>query len=293
LSASAATEDAVGTRAPDPHAAELRFAAGPVRKRRGRLARQFRKASLMAVGLIPLQAVKRLLFRLGFGYRIGRGVRIGVVYLDCERLTIQEGSSIAHGVVFTDCGEVQIGRHARIGALNLFRGGELIELGDYCLVQRLNVINAIPEHDCTNKPDSRFHLGYGSAITAEHRIDFTDRVSIGRCTTFGGRNSSIWTHNRRSGQAVEIGDYCYVGSEIRMAPGSRVPDCSIVGLGSVITKPIQEPFSLIAGVPARRIRPLRCEDAELLYGKTRPDLPDEQYPPIPPAREDAGELCAE
>ncbi len=222
--------------------------------------------------------LKKALYKLCFGYRIGRNVRIGLAYLDCEKLNIGDGTRIGHGVVFLRCGDFRIGSHVSIGPLNLFRGGERLTLEDYSTVIRLNVINAIPENDCTNQPDSSFHLGYGSVITAEHRIDFTDRVSIGKRSILGGRNSSIWTHNRREGVAVEIGNYCYVGSEIRMAPGARIPDCCIVGLGSVITRPITDSYSLIAGVPAKRQRALNEEDCELIFGKTRPDLPDEPVP---------------
>jgi carbonic anhydrase/acetyltransferase-like protein (isoleucine patch superfamily) len=66
-----------------------------------------------------------------------------------------------------------------------------------------------------------------------------------------------------------------------MAPGARVPDCCIVGLGAVITKPLSEPYSLIAGVPAKRQRGLDEEDCELIFGKTRPDLPEEGAPELP------------
>jgi acetyltransferase-like isoleucine patch superfamily enzyme len=111
-------------------------------------------------------------------------------------------------------------------------------------------------------------------VTAEHRIDFTDRVAIGRCTTIAGRNSSIWTHNRRSASPVVIGDFCYVGSEVRIAPGVRMGDCCIVGLGAVVTRGNIESNWLIGGVSARPIRRLRTEDYELIFVKTRPDLPD-------------------
>jgi hypothetical protein len=157
----------------------------------------------------------------------------------------------------------------------MFRGGVRMQMGDYAQVLRLNVINAIPDNDVAPPPDSSFYLGYGSVITAEHRIDFTDRVRIGRRSIVGGRNSSLWTHNRKSGVGIEIGDYCYVGSEIRMAPGSRIPDCSIVGLGAVVAGKLQESYSLFAGVPARRIRALDSGDLKLIFEKTRPDLPDE------------------
>jgi len=243
--------------------------------------KRVRTLGLVLTALLP-GFIKRFIYRWCFGYRIGRNVRIGFAYLDCSRLKLDDGARISHGVIFARCGEVSIGKQAIIGPLNLFRGGERIHLGDYSQVLRLNVINAIPDHDCPNNPDSSFYLGYGSVVTAEHRIDFTDRVSIGRHSILGGRNSSIWTHNRRTGKPVEIGDYCYIGSEIRMAPGARVPDCSIVGMGSVVTHPISESYSLIAGVPAKRQRALAAEDYELIFGKTRRDLPDEEYPAPPP-----------
>src|SRR5437660_8831530 len=46
----------------------------------------------------------------------------------------------------------------------------------------------------------------GSVVTAGHKIDFTDRVTIGRRTIIGGRNSSLWTHNRQRTLPVEIGE---------------------------------------------------------------------------------------
>ena len=145
--------------------------------------RKLRIFGLALTALLP-GFLKRPVYRWCFGYRIGRGVRIGLALLDCSNLTVEEGARISHGAVFLKCGRVYIGKNAVIGMLNLFRGGENIRLDDYSMVIRMNVINAIPDNDCTNDPDSSFYLGYGSVVTAEHRIDFTDRVSIGRCSTF-------------------------------------------------------------------------------------------------------------
>ncbi|MBK6799469.1 MAG: hypothetical protein IPG76_22530 [Acidobacteria bacterium] len=238
--------------------------------------RKIRILTLMLITILP-GFLKRPLYRWFFGYRIGRRVRLGLVYLDCRSLVIGDDTKIGHGSLFWRCGDVMIGHNVVIGPLNLFRGGLKIRLGDYAMVLRLNMINAIPDNDCVNEPESVFELGYGSVVTAEHRVDFTDRVTIGKRSILGGRNSSIWTHNRREGRPVTIGDYCYVGSEIRMAPGSAIPDHCVVGLGSVITRPLTEEYSLIAGVPAKRRRPLNNEDLELIFGKTRKDLPEPNY----------------
>jgi acetyltransferase-like isoleucine patch superfamily enzyme len=239
--------------------------------------RKLRILGLVLTACLP-NVLKRSVYRICFGYNIGDDVKIGIALLDCAQLTIDDGGRISHGVAFLQCKEVHIGKKVHIGFLNLFRGGERISLGDYSVVLRMNVINAIPENDCTNNPDSSFYLGYGAVITAEHRIDFTDRVTIGRCSMLGGRNSSIWTHNRRKATSVEIGNYCYLGSEIRMAPGARVPDCCIVGIGSLLTHPLEESYSLIVGHPARPQRKLTSDDYETIFDKTRKDLPDENYP---------------
>lgn len=238
---------------------------------------RLRLLGLLMTALLP-GFLKRGVYRWCFGYRIGARVRIGVALLDCASLEIGDDTRIAHGVVFYRCGAVRIGTQARIGPLNLFRGGERLELGDWSLLLRLNIINAVPDNDCVNQPRPVFTLGYGGVITAEHRIDFTDEVSIGRCSILGGRNSSIWTHNRRSGAPVHIGDYCYLGSEIRIAPGAGIADCCVIGLGSVVTKAVETPFSLAAGVPAKIRRALTSDDYSLIFDKTRPDLPEENYP---------------
>jgi acetyltransferase-like isoleucine patch superfamily enzyme len=228
------------------------------------------------------QSLKRPLYRLFFGFRISSTARIGVALLDCKTLVVGPEARIGHGVGFVGCGEVRVGAKVAIGFGNVFRGGHHLDFGDWSQLLRLNVVNAIPDRRGHPRPGANFKLGFGSVITSEHRIDFTGGVIIGDCAILGGRNSSLWTHNRRSREPIVIGNYCYVGSEIRMAPGTSIADCCVVGLGAVVTESIEEPFSLVGGLPARRIRPLGRRDEEILYGKTRLEIPDEIYPNPPP-----------
>jgi acetyltransferase-like isoleucine patch superfamily enzyme len=240
-----------------------------------------RTVGLVLAALLP-QLLKRAVYRWCFGYRVAPGAFVGFAFLDCERLVVEEGARIAHGVAFLGCGEVRVGKHVHLGSLNLFAGGDRIELDDYSHVRRLNFINAIRDHDCTNAPDSSFYLGWGAVVTAEHRIDFTDRVRNARCSILAGRGTSLWTHNIRTGRPVVIGDYCYVGSECRFSPGTGVPDCSIVGLGSVVTRLLDRSWSLYAGVPAEWKRPVRPDDFPMLFGQNRKDLPESELPKPPP-----------
>jgi acetyltransferase-like isoleucine patch superfamily enzyme len=167
-----------------------------------------------------------------------------------------------------------VGDHVRIGHLNIIRGGDEVQLGRYSEIIRLNEINSIVEPDVVNEVDPRFILGEGSIVTTGHKIDFTDRVEIGRRSIIGGRNSSLWTHNRQRTRPIIIGSLTYVGSEIRMAPGSILPSRCVVGIGSVITSRLEGEEKLIAGVPAKVIKDLSEEDKFLIERKTRRDLPD-------------------
>jgi len=235
-----------------------------------------RLALLAVVGLLP-GPIKRPLYRALFGYRIGRGVRIGLVILDAEAVDLGDGTEIGHLNLVTRVGSLVTGKSVRIGALNIIRGGERVRLGDYAEVMRLNVLNAIPDHDCTTSPVSRLEIGAGAVVVSGHRIDFTDQVTIGRNVIVGGRNSSLWTHNRQQTAPIAIGDFCYLGSEVRLAPGARLAERSILGLGSVLAGAIDTPGSLVGGVPARIIRPLTPEDDALVHRKARRDAPDDLY----------------
>ena len=219
--------------------------------------------------------IKRPFYRLFFGYRIGKRVRIGLSIIDAGCCTINDDVYIGHLNVITRVGKITIGEHVRIGHLNIIRGGDEVSLGRYSEVIRMNEINSIPDPEVVNKIDPRFMLGAGSIVTTGHKIDFTDRVEIGRRVILGGRNSSLWTHNRQRTLPITIGELVYIGSEIRMAPGSALPARCIVGIGSVVTSQLVETGKLIVGVPAKAVKDLSPEDEFLIERKTRRDLPDD------------------
>jgi acetyltransferase-like isoleucine patch superfamily enzyme len=235
---------------------------------------KFRLFALALVALFP-SALKRPSYRFFFGYKIGKRVRVGFSIIDARDCRIDDDVQIGHLNVVIGLQKLTIGDHARIGYLNIIRGGDEVNLGRYSEIIRLNEINSIPEPDVVNITDPRFLLGEGSIITTGHKIDFTDRVKIGRRTIIGGRNSSLWTHNRQRTRPIEIGEFAYIGSEIRIAPGGSLPSRCVVGIGSVITSEVTEAEYLIAGVPAKPLKRLNEEDKFLIERKTRPDLPDD------------------
>lgn len=231
---------------------------------------------LVLACIAPLPSfLKRPFYRLFFGYRVGKRVRIGLSIIDAGECTIDDDVTIGHFNVVMRVQKITIKDHVRIGHLNIIRGGDEVSLGRYCEIIRMNEINSIPDPEVVNPIDPVFLLGDGSIVTTGHKIDFTDRVEIGRRVILGGRNSSLWTHNRQRTMPITIGSLVYMGSEIRMAPGSAVPARCIVGIGSVITARLEEEGKLIAGVPAKTVKELSSEDQFLIERKTRPDLPDD------------------
>lgn len=235
---------------------------------------KFRLLTKGAIAFLP-SFLKCFLYRHIFGYRIGKRVKIGLSVIDARECVIDDDVTIGHLNLFVGTKKLEIGDHARIGHLNIIRGGDEVRLGRYSEVVRLNEINSIPEPIAVNEVDPVFILGDGSVIVASHKIDFTDRVELGKRVILGGRNSSLWTHNRQMTKPITIGDFSYIGSEIRMAPGSVIPPKCIVGMGSVVTKAFDEEFKLIAGVPAKVASDLDADGRFLTEYKTRADLPED------------------
>ena len=233
-----------------------------------------RLTTLAVIALLPSFA-KRLCYRWFFGYRIGKRVKIGATIIDVSECEIADDVKIGHLNLIIRVKRLQMDDHVRIGHLNIIRGGDEVHLGRYAEIIRMNEINSIAEPEVVNPTDPRFLLGDGSIITAGHKVDFTDRVTIGRRSILGGRNSSLWTHNRQRTRPIDIGSFAYIGSEIRIAPGGSVPSRCIVGIGSVITSELTDENYLIAGVPAKPVKELGEEDQFLIERKTRIDLPDD------------------
>jgi carbonic anhydrase/acetyltransferase-like protein (isoleucine patch superfamily) len=232
-----------------------------------------RLVALALVALLP-PVVKPALYRRIFGYRIGRGVRIGITVLDAKVCQIGDDTTIGHFNAVIGVGCLTIGDHVSIGTLNVIRGGDEVNLGRWSQVIRRNELNSIVGADPVNPCDPRLLIGAGSVVTDGHRLDFTDRIELGERVIIGGRNTSLWTHNRQRTAPISIGARTYVGSESRMAPGSILPARCIVALGSVVSGTLEGTESLIGGTPAKVLRPLDERDRDLIDRPTRDGLPE-------------------
>ncbi|MCK1546332.1 acyltransferase [Bradyrhizobium sp. 179] len=190
--------------------------------------------------------LRRRVLNAAFGWSIDPTARIGLSLLATPRLTM--------------------GPNSRIGHLNFARHIEEMTLGRGALLGNKNWISGWPIGSNRAFQDSgrapSLHINNEAAITHSHRIDCTDRVTIGAFTTIAGWNTQLITHAIKVTEArqrcgpIEIGSYCFVGSRCVILNGARLPDYSVLSAGSVLSRAHDEPYGLYSGVPATRQRTL-------------------------------------
>lgn len=201
----------------------------------------------LLVSLMPTNGLRVMLYRLLFGYRIGKGVRIGFGTLfSVQSLEIGDGTVIGPFNVFKGPIQARIGANARIGRLNQF----------FCswhiVSDKFDVRNYTPI----------LELGDRSLVLNSHFFDIYGRVEIGNDSWIAGNGSQFWTHGLSvMDRDIIIGEKNYIGSGVRFAPGTSIGHRNIVALGSVVLGKVDACESLISGFPARAIRSI-AEDVQ-------------------------------
>ena len=162
-----------------------------------------KKAAMLFSLLLPWELRRRFL-EWQFGYSIHPTSRIGLAWICPRQLVLEE--------------------HARIGHLTLCKNIDLLHLGAHALIGPLNWITGFPSgpsRHFAHQPERRPELivGRHAGISSRHFIDCTARVRIGAFSTIAGYRSQLITHSidlsaaRQSSEPIEIGEYCFVGTE--------------------------------------------------------------------------------
>tara|TARA_B100000953_G_scaffold71755_1_gene57930 strand:- start:2399 stop:2920 length:522 start_codon:yes stop_codon:yes gene_type:complete len=94
-------------------------------------------------------------------------------------------------------------------------------------------------------PGTKVIIGQGCRISHGVRI-YTSSTSPD--TDFSKKELLLY----KKGDVI-IGDYCWIGANVFINPGTTVGENSVVGSNSVVTKNIP-PFTIYGGVPAKLIR---------------------------------------
>ena len=208
------------------------------------------KTLLMFVSLLLPWGMRRSFLEKQFGFSIHPDSYIGVAWIFPRRLVMEQGS--------------------RIGHLTLCKNIDLLQLGAHAIIGQLNWITGFPSGESrhfAHQPDRRPELIVEShaGISSRHLIDCTARVRIGAFATIGGFRSQLLTHTidleagRQTAEPIEIGEYCFTGTNSVVLGGSILPHHSVLGAQSLLNKKWDEPYRLYAGVPAKPLKELSPE----------------------------------
>jgi acetyltransferase-like isoleucine patch superfamily enzyme len=210
------------------------------------------KQILMFLSVLLPWPLKRSLLEKQFGYSIHPSSRIGFCWIFPRRLIMEENSRIGH---FTLCKNI-----------------DLLHLGAHAIIGQLNWITGFPSgpsrhfaHQTDRHPELIVEAHAG--ISSRHLIDCTARVRIGAFATIGGFRSQLITHSidfaagQQSSEPIDIGEYCFVGTNCVLLGGSTLPHHSVLGAQSLLNKKWNEPYRLYGGVPAKPLKELSQEMA--------------------------------
>lgn len=129
----------------------------------------------------------------------------------------------------------QIGKSTRIYGPIRVHGHRQITLGSGCTINEDTILNA----------------RYGK-ITIGNHVRISSRAVI---NTAGLNLTEHYSQRSHWGADVRINNGVWICSGAIINPGVTIGEGSVVAAGAVVTKDV-EPFTLVAGVPARLLRRL-------------------------------------
>lgn len=207
------------------------------------------KLAMILSTFLPWSVRRRFLERR-FGYSLHPTSYIGLAWIFPRRLVMEE--------------------HVRIGHLNVCKGADLLHLGAHAMIGQLNWITGFPRgtsRHFAHQPERRAELivEQHAGISSRHFIDCTARVRIGAFTTLAGFRSQLISHSidlaagRQAAEPIDIGEYCFLGTDSVLLGGSSLPHHSVLGAKSLLNKKWDAPYHLYGGVPAKPLKELPQE----------------------------------
>lgn len=135
----------------------------------------------------------------------------------------------------------RVGRRAilhDVRFFNLYRRGLAgLEIGDECFIG----------DECL--------LDLAEAVRLEGQVTFAERVLVLTHTKVGYADHPLQPFFPALAAPVVVESGAFVGANVTILPGVRIGSQSFVAAGSVVTADVP-PRTLVAGVPARAVRPI-------------------------------------
>jgi acetyltransferase-like isoleucine patch superfamily enzyme len=174
------------------------------------------------------------------------------------RNRLSNRSRVSFSCYIKNPANITLGKHVKIHSntsLDASSSGSLT-IGDRVILDRYAYINA--SHGGVS-------IGAGSAINNFSVVNGTGGVEIGKNVLIGPNVQIIsYQHNYQNRGApikqqgttakkIEIQDDVWIGASAVILAGVVIGQGSVIGAGSVVTRSC-EPYSVLAGVPARVIK---------------------------------------
>ncbi len=204
---------------------------------------------ILLIGLLP-SLMKKWIYRMK-GYRLGKGVSIGIGAVICGR-DVSIGAHTHIGFMTIIRGEkIDIGSHVKIGATT-FLDTPIIEIGDGTKINEQVFVGGL------QFADSKLKVGRNCQIMQMSFINPTRSITIGDDTGIGG-HSLIFGHTSWLSQfegypvefdSIEIGNSVSVAWRVFILPGTKIGDGAVIGANSLVHRTIP-PRCLAVGFPAR------------------------------------------
>ena len=193
-------------------------------------------------------------------YEIAPTAKIGIAYVFPKHLKMEKGSKIAHFTIAINLDEISMDINSSINRSNWITGFPT------------NSKSRHFQHQKNRK--SKLFLGKESSITKKHHLDCTSEIRIGNYTTIAGYDTQFLTHSIniekciQDSKEINIGDYCFVGTNCVILGGASLPSFSVLGAKSLLNKKYTQQYMLYGGVNAKPLKPIDMS-AKYFHRETR------------------------
>lgn len=152
---------------------------------------------------------------------------------------------------------IRMAEDSRIGRWNLIKNMREVSVAGRASIGRLNVVSSHPVYARLYRDGAALHVEDHGKITSRHHLDCSGGVTVGSFASIAGSGTTLLTHSvdlRRDAQVarpIDVGAYSFVGARCMVLGGAVLPERSVLGAGSVLTRSREERDpGLWAGVPA-------------------------------------------
>lgn len=193
-------------------------------------------------------SLRRQALEKWFGYQIHPTAHIGFSWVFPKILVMAPGSRIDHLTVAVNLDKLEMDKKSSIGRGNWITGFP-------------TQTNSLHFQHQPNRC-AELYVGESAAITKYHHLDCTNRIEIGRFTTIAGYRSQFLTHsinlidNRQDSEPIQIGEYAFVGTNVVVLGGAKLPARSVLGAKSLLNKAFTDEWTVYGGVPAKAVQPI-------------------------------------